>query len=893
MGTDASGSAGAAYRGAVAWLDQARALGNRPGLDRVRSLLSGLGDPHRRYPVIHVAGTNGKGSTCAFIAAILRAAGRRVGEFNTPEMTLEDHIRVDGRPMGRAALVAGVAELRRAAEAMAAGAAGAEGAGAAGRPSHFELLTALAFWYFARRAVDVAVVEVGMGGALDATNVVEPQVACITHIALDHTGELGPTLDAIAWHKLGVIKRGRPLVTAERDPRLLDLIAGRCRELGAPLVVVGRDVTWQRRGGGPRGVLAGERFDLVAARGAYRGLAVRLCGEHQVVNAATAVAVVEALAGPGWRVDEPAVREGLRRARRPCRLERLAGRPLLVVDGAHNPDGAARLREALEPVRGRFERLTLVVGVMADKDIDGVVGELVPLADEVIACRAGLARAAAAARVAAAARRAGAKRVSCGGGVAAAVERALAGSGPRDAVLVAGSLYVANEARRAWRQKRRPRRPRSRPYRDACAFLEGLPRFPPGRGVERARGLLEACGRPDRRLDVVHVAGTSGKGSTCAMIDAIARAAGIRTGLFTSPHLVSYSERIQVDGRPVRGAEFARLVAAARPAAEAMLARGEPPAMFDVITAAALTGFERRGCRLAVLEVGLGGRRDATNVVTPLLCVLTSIALEHTQVLGDSVAAIAREKAGIVKSGVPVISGVKDPEARAIIAAECAARGARLVDATVAAVVWDRRAYGDGQTFTLRTPRRVYRDLRLPLLGAFQVENARLAVLAAEELAGMGLPIDAAAVAAGIAGVSWPGRLEVVWRDPLLVLDGAHSPDRCRALAAALAEHFPGRRPALVVGMMDDKAVDQMVAALAKNASLLVATRPPGHPLDPRRVAQAAAGLCPAHVCPRPGDAIRYALPRAGSGNPVVVCGSLYLVGAVKAWLSRQDRQGR
>jgi len=336
-------------------------------------------------------------------------------------------------------------------------------------------------------------------------------------------------------------------------------------------------------------------------------------------------------------------------------------------------------------------------------------------------------------------------------------------------------------------------------------------------GLERITALLAALNDPQQNRRFVHVAGTNGKGSTCAMIDSAMRAEGLRTGLYTSPHLISPTERIRLNGREISANLFAELFAIVHDKAEAMVERGEldaHPTYFETITAMAFLAFQGE-TDVAVIEVGLGGRLDATNVIQPDLCVITPIAFDHEAYLGRTLSAIAGVKAGILKPNVPTIVAQQHEEADAVIAAR-----ARELECNVFRTsdieVTDLRLSPYGSSFFVNDY-----SFTCPLPGRHQVENARTAIAACTAL-GLGT----AAIQAGIARARWPGRLQVVSHDPDFILDGAHNPAGAQALAAYINEFYSDRPVWLVYGTMRDKAIEEVTGQLFPLASKLILTAP-------------------------------------------------------------------
>ncbi|HIC93960.1 MAG TPA: bifunctional folylpolyglutamate synthase/dihydrofolate synthase [Anaerolineae bacterium] len=410
-------------------------------LARMERLLALLDNPHRRFPSVHIAGTKGKGSTAAMTASVLQAAGYRTGLYTSPHLhTFRERIRVDGQLIERAEVLALAKRLRPLVE-------GIEGI------TTFEIMTAMAFLHFVERRVDFAVLEVGLGGRLDATNVVTPLVSVITSLSYDHTHVLGHTLAQIAREKAGIIKRGVPVVSAPQAPEAMAVIEQVCRERGAELLVVGRDWTWEAGETNLEGqwfkVASGKwQMANLRSQNPSRSFWIPLLGRHQLINATVVVAAVEVLRQRGVRISEDGLREGLRRVRWPGRLEVLGRRPFLVVDCAHNADSAQKLAAALRELFA-YRDLILIFGASADKDIRGMMRALLPLAREVILTRAHHPRAADPGALWEEARSLG-WEAAIGGDVADALSQALELADEDDLVCVTGSTFVVAEAREAW-----------------------------------------------------------------------------------------------------------------------------------------------------------------------------------------------------------------------------------------------------------------------------------------------------------------------------------------------------------------------------------------------------------------------------------------------------------
>jgi dihydrofolate synthase / folylpolyglutamate synthase len=379
-------------------------------------------------------------------------------------------------------------------------------------------------------------------------------------------------------------------------------------------------------------------------------------------------------------------------------------------------------------------------------------------------------------------------------------------------------------------------------------------------GLDRIRAVLVALGNPERAFRVVHVAGTNGKGSTCAMIEAGLRAAGIRTGLFTSPHLIEPTERIQIDGTPVSQSDFERAFNVVHEIAE-KLDLDCHPTYFETVTAMGFWLFREKRVETAVVEVGLGGRLDSTNVVQPALTVITPIDFDHEAYLGHTIEAIAGEKAGILKPGVPAVFARQRPEAFAVLSAQAAKLRAPITREEEFEIR-DLRMDARGSRFS---------GIVCPLAGEHQIGNAVTAALALRALG---------ATPAGIRDARWPGRLEHVSPNPDVILDGAHNPAGARALARYLERFYGGRRIWLVYGAMRDKAIDEVAGILFPVATELVLTAPDTpRALRPEALAEFAGR---GHIEPTVPQAIDYARTHAGEDDVIVITGSLFVVGEAR-----------
>jgi dihydrofolate synthase/folylpolyglutamate synthase len=430
-------------------------------------------------------------------------------------------------------------------------------------------------------------------------------------------------------------------------------------------------------------------------------------------------------------------------------------------------------------------------------------------------------------------------------------------------------------------------------YPDAVVYLESLidyERTPAGAAAARAwnldrmRHALARLGDPHLGLRCLHLAGTKGKGSTAAMAASILSAAGYRVGLYTSPHLISFRERIRIGSEMISERDVVSLVEEISPIVEAM--RTSEMGLFSFFEAYTLIGFlyfARQEVDLAVIETGLGGRLDATNVITPLACAITRIARDHTLELGGTIPQIAAEKAGIVKPGVSVISAPQDPDALEVLQDTCLERRARLlvVGERPAPTVSIKQSNHHRQVLTIQGMNAVYRDLECPLLGPHQAENAAVAVGLVELLSEHGVAVGGDAIRAGLASVRWPGRFQIVSRRPYVILDGAHDEAAAAALRVALESLFRSYRIILVLGVQRDKDAEAIAARLAPIADRVILTASvspraiPASELQQtvRRYSEHTSGYTPVSL------AVREAVEQSRPNDAVVITGSLYVVG--------------
>lgn len=422
-------------------------------------------------------------------------------------------------------------------------------------------------------------------------------------------------------------------------------------------------------------------------------------------------------------------------------------------------------------------------------------------------------------------------------------------------------------------------------YDQALAYIHAVHWQGHKPGLDRIRTLLEALGNPHQKLQFVHIAGTNGKGSTAAMVDSCLRAAGYKVGMFTSPFINRFNERIQVNGIPIPDQDLVQLVEQVQPAAQAM---EDVPTEFELITALGMLYFVQQHCDIVVLEVGLGGALDSTNIIPPPACaVITALGMDHVKELGPTLADIAAAKAGIIKPGSPVVSYGGEPEADKVIADTARAQGAPLTVVDFSRLQL-RSASLDGLVFDFDG----LEGLTLPFLASYQARNAAVAITALRALRGRGWNISDQAIRQGLAQVRWPGRFELLRRDPPFLLDGSHNAHGMRATVASLRERFPGEKFVFLISIMADKDWDKMLQLLLPLAKCFVTVTAP----SPRAIPapDLAAQIRAMGGVAEPSDTIPAGVARAdalAAGGPVAALGTLYFSGDVRRALTFLEKK--
>lgn len=428
---------------------------------------------------------------------------------------------------------------------------------------------------------------------------------------------------------------------------------------------------------------------------------------------------------------------------------------------------------------------------------------------------------------------------------------------------------------------------------EALKVLEELTKFGINLGLARIKALLKLFADPQEHLRIIHIAGTNGKGSTGAVLSAVLQKAGCRVGVFTSPHLISYTERIAINSNPIDEQDFADLLAEMRPEFQKVKTiTGEDPTEFEVLTAMAFIYFYRKKVDVVILEVGMGGDIDSTNIITnPLLSIITNVSIDHTDYLGRSLAEIAQKKGGIIKEKGCAITASNDEDVLKVLRAKAREKNAVLSE-VYKEFTWELHEETiEGQIFTIKSPRQDYGRLFLPLLGKHQLANTATGLLALEIIALQGFNIGLDQIKAGLAEVKWPGRLELVRKEPLVIIDGAHNPAGMEALSDWLRRQRPNYAGIiLVIGMLADKDRSESVRCIDGLVDRVIITRPPSTRSGPWETLKDYFVLSQENLLSveSPFVALEMAVNTAGPRDLVLVTGSLYLIGEARRFLLGQ-----
>jgi len=415
-------------------------------------------------------------------------------------------------------------------------------------------------------------------------------------------------------------------------------------------------------------------------------------------------------------------------------------------------------------------------------------------------------------------------------------------------------------------------------YEQALAYIHSVNWKGSKLGLERTRELLQRLGNPEKNLKFIHIAGTNGKGSTAAMLSSVLEAAGCQTGLYTSPFINRFNERMKINGEDIPDEELAALTEEIRPYADAM---ADSPTEFELITALAMLYFSRHRCEIVVLEVGMGGELDSTNVIdTPEVAVITAMGLDHVRELGPTMADIARAKAGIIKANGDVVSYGGNPEADPVFAQACQQRGARLRQPDFSAITPGGFSL-DGQSFSYKG----WKDLQIPLAGEYQMKNAAVVLETLAVLRQKNWHISDEQVRQGLLHTRWPARFEVLQHSPVFIVDGGHNPHGIRATADSLCRLFPNKKFIFLTGVMADKDVEHILGLVAPLAECFFTVRPDNpRAMSAEELAERIRALgCPAVPCASVAEGVEKALQAAAPDGVACALGSLYMSGDVRA----------
>ncbi|MBQ3100716.1 MAG: bifunctional folylpolyglutamate synthase/dihydrofolate synthase [Clostridia bacterium] len=396
-------------------------------------------------------------------------------------------------------------------------------------------------------------------------------------------------------------------------------------------------------------------------------------------------------------------------------------------------------------------------------------------------------------------------------------------------------------------------------------------------GLSRIGELLSLIGSPEKKMKYIHIVGTNGKGSTAAMLSSVLKTSGYKVGMYTSPFITVFNERMQINGEMISDAELAEITEFIKPYAESM---SDKPTEFELITAVAFEYFHRNGCDIVILEAGMGGEFDATNVIpAPEVAVITNIGLDHTEFLGDTLEKIAATKSGVVKKGCDCVLYPSSPEVEAAVKARCDAAGTAMFKADFDSAVL-HRADLEGQIFDAGK----YKELSLPLLGAHQIRNCAVVLCVIERLNARGYAISEEDIRHGLKNTVWQGRFEILSRDPLFIVDGGHNSQCIEALAANIRDYLPGLKLTVLTGVLADKDYRAMYDIVAPYVERFVLVTPPSpRALDAARLADILAVYGrDITVCNSVESGVKTAVSLAGTDGTVLAFGSLYMIGDIK-----------
>lgn len=794
---------------------------SRPGLDRIKTALAFLDNPQKNLKVIHVVGTNGKGSVSHMLGEILVNTGYRTGLFSSPYISeLTEYISVDNILISRQAF-AGISEYL------------IESLKTAGIfLTHFEFVTVLSVLYFVEKGCDFCIYEAGLGGINDATNIFDTaECTVLTSLGIEHSAYLGTTLEEIAANKAGIAHRGEVLISSDVGNRseksgcspetgcqagadCYEEKTGAVSEAGKAVRRYCEENGIRLRGICTEKLVLKERTldRLVFDYGEIKDITLNTGALYQLQNAAAAI---EAALYLDSNLSKTSVLNGLSAFRLKSRFEIIRSNPLILVDGGHNPSCVRELKKSLTD----GERYMIVTGVMSDKDYAAMYEELREYASCFICVDNNMPRALP-------------SHILCGVlekyGIpvynakdtftAAALVKRMSGAG--DKVLFLGTLYMTDRFKEdielVYCEKKLHQR-----YEETVKRLTSKSFYSKNYSIDDMKLLLGEFDSPQEKLNVIHVAGTNGKGSTCSMIYTALEKLGFRTGLFTSPYIRVFNERISFHGKRI---EDEMLTAIAAQVIDTQNRLKMDLNQFALVTCICFIYYHLVGVDFVVLETGLGGTYDPTNIVQrPVCTVITNIGLDHTAVLGSTIEEIAGTKAGIIKKDVPVVCYPVESAAFSVIRKRAEELSAPLIHLSEEDVVIENSGMS-GTDFVFQG-----RRFHTSLAGDFQAYNAAAAVLALEAVrdrtdtlkGGDAFGNFFERVSEALSEVQWKGRLELVCTAPVCYIDGGHNVQCIRSVTAFFDVHYKDRKKIYIAGFMKDKDYGNMISVLSESADVL------------------------------------------------------------------------
>ena len=429
-------------------------------------------------------------------------------------------------------------------------------------------------------------------------------------------------------------------------------------------------------------------------------------------------------------------------------------------------------------------------------------------------------------------------------------------------------------------------------YNEAMDYINNTAKFGMNLGLLRINKLLEYMGNPQKKLKCIHIAGTNGKGSITSIVSRILIEDGLRVGIYTSPYLQRFTERIKINDEEIPTDDIARLITYIKPIVDKIICEGlEHPTEFEIITALMFKYFDEKSIDYAVIEVGLGGRLDSTNVINPLVSIISSISFDHMGVLGDTLAKIAYEKAGIIKENGVVVIYPQEKEVYNVIRDVCCEKNAKLIKVVASGI--NLKSYSpDEQIFDLEYDDETYENLHMKLLGEYQLVNAKTALAAIKELSMMDIKIKRDSIYKGINNVRWPGRLEVISKKPTILLDGAHNIQGIQSLKQAIKKYFKYNKLVLVMGVLKDKQVIEMCETIMPMVDIIITTTPDSdRALSSKELGEISATYCKDVIVSYSiNDAYIKAMDMIGNGDLLIFCGSLYMIGHIRTLIEESKK---